>query len=66
MSCRHSNHTFPMTPKLGPREGQTYVACLECGVELQYDWARMRIGKELKPTPSSRVSVLPKPVVRAA
>ena len=56
-----------MTPKLGPREGQTYVACLECGVELQYDWARMRIGKELKPNLSSRAPVLrPKAVVRAA
>jgi len=56
-----------MTPKFGPREGQTYIACLECGVELQYDWAKMRIGKELKPNLSSRAPVLrPKAVVRAA
>jgi len=51
--CSHSKTTFPMTPlrKSGgfpmaavPRHG-TYVACLECGKELPYDWDEMRVGK---------------------
>ncbi len=47
--CRHSKQTFPMTPKSGPRAGQTYVACVKCGAEFEYDWNRMQIGKEIKP-----------------
>lgn len=45
--CLHSNHTFPITPRTGPRAGQTYVACLRCGAELEYDWKRMCVGGKL-------------------
>src|SRR5436190_17801851 len=47
--CTHSRTTFPLTPLLHsrkmevvPSEPRTYVACLECGKELPYDWQTMR------------------------
>jgi hypothetical protein len=49
--CRHRNTTFPQTPvrrsaDLGRSTtqpvAQTYVACLDCGKELAYDWEKMR------------------------
>ena len=52
-ACSHKRTTFPMTPARRcadipvastPRQG-TYVACLDCGKELGYDWDNMRIGK---------------------
>ncbi len=64
--CRHSKHTFPMTPKSGPRAGQTYVACLKCGAELEYDWAQMQMGKDIRPIseqkfPLLRTGMTPRP-----
>jgi hypothetical protein len=47
--CAHKRTTFPLTPsrtsKLseGARNG-TYVVCLNCGKEFEYDWKEMRIG----------------------
>jgi hypothetical protein len=26
-----------------------YVACLDCGKELEYDWNTMRVGRAMKP-----------------
>jgi hypothetical protein len=49
--CPHRRTTFPMTP--GRRSGfaqhasahhGTYVVCLDCGKEFDYDWSEMRIG----------------------
>jgi hypothetical protein len=47
--CQHRRTTFPLTPKR--RSGATaasrfgtYVACLDCGEELAYDWQEMRVG----------------------
>src|SRR5437899_6041311 len=47
--CTHSRTTFPLTPlphsrkiEVLPSEPRTYVACLECGKELPYDWQTMR------------------------
>ena len=50
--CRHRRVTRPITPvhKPGTQPGATYVACLECGKQFQYDLGNMRIGK---PMPSS-------------
>ena len=51
--CSHRRTTFPLTPlrKAGgfvapgvPRHG-TYVTCLDCGKELDYNWEEMRVGK---------------------
>jgi hypothetical protein len=38
--CPHAHTTFPMT-----RERRTYVACLNCGAEIVYDWREMRCAK---------------------
>jgi hypothetical protein len=50
--CSHRNTTFPLTSarKLGAAgtlatPNRTYVVCLDCGTEFQYDWSNMRIGK---------------------
>jgi hypothetical protein len=55
--CAHSRTTFPLTPsrrsKLseGSRKG-TYVVCLDCGKEFDYNWKEMRVG-----SPVAMVSV---------
>ena len=49
--CTHQRTTFPMTPgrKAGGFQSsgltRTYVACLDCGREMEYDWKSMRLGK---------------------
>ena len=51
--CGHQRTTFPITPRRrvagslavsGSPVG-TYVACLDCGKELAYDWNSMSIGR---------------------
>lgn len=46
--CSHKRTTFPMTVKSGPRgplapKARTYVVCLDCGREFQYDWHHMKL-----------------------
>jgi hypothetical protein len=36
VGCRHRRTTFPLT--VG---GRTYVCCLSCGREFEYDWQGM-------------------------
>lgn len=47
--CSHRRTTFPLTParKVGKSTGRnaTYVVCLDCGKEFDYDWQEMRIGQ---------------------
>jgi hypothetical protein len=46
--CAHNRTTFPLTPsrksKLseGARKG-TYIVCLDCGKEFDYNWKEMRV-----------------------
>jgi hypothetical protein len=48
--CAHRKTTFPLTPirrgriaaQSNTELAQTYIACLDCGKELPYDWDRMR------------------------
>jgi hypothetical protein len=46
--CWHSRYSFPVTIRGTARRPQaaaltgTYVACLDCGKELPYDWQEMR------------------------
>jgi hypothetical protein len=48
--CRHPRYSFPVTirrstgrrPQAAALTG-TYVACLECGKELPYDWKEMKV-----------------------
>jgi hypothetical protein len=47
--CRHARYSFPLTVRAGTRRTPaaqrtgTYVACLDCGRELSYDWSEMKI-----------------------
>ncbi len=55
--CAHKNTTFPLSPfrrAVNPagRRG-TYVVCLDCGKEFDYNWQEMRIGD---PVPKGYVS----------
>jgi hypothetical protein len=48
--CKHSRYSFPVTvrkatmrrPQAAALTG-TYVACLDCGKELPYDWEEMKV-----------------------
>jgi hypothetical protein len=47
--CWHGNYSFPMTLKpgrwwSGGSISGTYVVCLDCGREMPYDWAQMRLA----------------------
>jgi len=47
--CTHNRTTFPLTPSRrskmadSSRNG-TYIVCLDCGKEFDYNWKEMRIG----------------------
>jgi hypothetical protein len=48
--CRHSRYSFPITIRAGSHRATaaartgTYVVCLDCGREFNYDWQEMRIA----------------------
>ena len=62
--CQHRRTTFPLTPQrkngVASRYG-TYVACLDCGEELAYNWDEMRMGA---PMPSHQASTEAQPSFR--
>ena len=64
--CRHSNYSFPRTTKTVAKRSAiasltgTYVVCLDCGKELPYDWAQMRV---LNPTHPAHGHVSETPVL---
>ena len=49
--CRHGRYSFPITVRHSSIQTEvpaaahtgTYVACLECGKELPYDWRQMKV-----------------------
>jgi hypothetical protein len=47
--CKHSRYSFPVTIRRAAHRPQaavltgTYVACLDCGRELPYDWQEMKV-----------------------
>jgi hypothetical protein len=47
--CSHSHYSFPRSSRTGARRTAaasltgTYVACLDCGKELPYDWEAMKV-----------------------
>ena len=59
IGCRHRRVTRPITPahKPGTPAGETYVACLECGKQFQYDLANMCIQMTPAPSAVSETSV---------
>jgi hypothetical protein len=51
--CAHSKTTFPLTPSRKSRTLErfrtgTYIVCLDCGKEFDYDWREMRIGSPIR------------------
>jgi hypothetical protein len=63
--CSHRRLTRPMTPvsKPGAPSGETYVVCLDCGMQFSYDLKQMRIGKRIEKSATEGVLPpdLPKP-----
>jgi hypothetical protein len=57
--CSHRRLTRPITPvtKTGQPHGETYVVCLDCGKQFEYDYNAMCIGKPIDR--SETVGVLP-------
>jgi hypothetical protein len=47
--CPHRRLTRPVAPitKAGQPHSQSYVVCLDCGKQFEYDLDKMRIGKAL-------------------
>jgi len=47
--CPHRRLTRPVAPitKAGQPHSQSYVVCLECGKQFEYDVEHMRIGKAI-------------------
>jgi hypothetical protein len=44
--CHHRRKSFPITPKAEElTTTPTYVTCLDCGAEFEYDWGAMRLGR---------------------
>jgi len=56
--CSHRKTSFPLTPSRrssmpasnfsGQKRKGTYVVCLDCGKEFDYDWKRMRVGEAVR------------------
>jgi hypothetical protein len=51
--CRHRTMSRPITPvqKTGFKPSTTYVTCLNCGQQFEYDVTIMRIGKAIPRSP---------------
>ncbi len=57
--CSHKRTSFPITPSRrsqmsGDARRGTYVACLDCGKEFDYNWKEMRVSKPLLAPAASR------------
>ena len=62
VGCSHRRTTFPITLRSGvtgqpDTQVETYVACLECGRHLAYDWSTMSITRQ--PAAWSTPALLP-------
>ena len=40
--CSHKRFSFPQTRKI-KEQTVTYVCCLKCGEEFEYDWKKMEV-----------------------
>ena len=47
--CSHRRLTRPVAPmtKAGQPHSQSYVVCLDCGKQFEYDLSQMRMGKAI-------------------
>lgn len=49
--CRHKRLTRPITPvNKAKQTAMTYVACLDCGRQFNYDVGKMQMGPEISRT----------------
>lgn len=58
LGCSHKRTTFPLTPSLKSKlpagaRSRTYIVCLSCGEEFEYNWKEMRIGRTAGELPVS-------------
>jgi hypothetical protein len=44
LGCSHKRTTFPLTEARTARK-RTYVSCLDCGREFDYNWKQMKISE---------------------
>ena len=69
LGCSHHNTTFPLTPARkngapqapGVARNGTYIVCLDCGREFDYNWSEMRMGQPVTAhvvTPAARATAL--------
>jgi hypothetical protein len=66
--CSHRKTSFPMTPSrrnafsasnfTGPKRNGTYVVCLDCGKEFDYNWKEMRVGEAVRAGSPARAESL--------
>jgi hypothetical protein len=63
--CSHKRTTFPITPaRRSQMSGETsrrgtYVVCLDCGKEFDYDWKDMKISPGImKPAPAQSLTAV--------
>ena len=53
--CSHQRTTFPLTQGRKnngfavPGAARTYIVCLDCGREFDYNWSEMRVGEAVTP-----------------
>lgn len=57
--CGHHRTTFPQTPSrragfANAHGNATYVVCLDCGKEFDYNWNAMRIGAPVMVSQAAR------------
>jgi hypothetical protein len=56
--CSHERTTFPMRTKRSSetsRQG-TYIVCLDCGKEFDYNWKEMQAGAAVASRPAVTLS----------
>ena len=63
--CSHQRTTFPITrgrklvgAHIAAARNRTYVVCLDCGQEFDYDWQSMRVGEPVEAPPAATTAPL--------
>jgi hypothetical protein len=55
--CSHKRTTFPLTPTRKSKRSGTYIVCLKCGKEFDYNWKEMRVGSPVGEIPVSAAAL---------
>jgi hypothetical protein len=65
--CAHRRLTRPVAPitKAGQPHSQSYVVCLDCGKQFEYDTTEMRMGKAIDRSHDAGVVPPDMPIARA-